>query len=170
MDLSSRTGVRGQGSGVRAGRPADVDAILALEAAAFPAEDRFPRASWRRLLASASAMVLVQPGADGIDAGIAWLLRRGSSLARMYSLAVHPRARGRGLAKRLVAASLRRFPAGIDTLGLEVRSDNAAAVGLYCALGFIETARLPRYYGDGRDGIRMRAARGAVRQMLRRQA
>lgn len=86
----------------------------------------------------------------------------------MYSLAVHPRARGRGLARALVAASLRRLPAGISRLGLEVRADNAAAVGLYCALGFIETARLPAYYGRGRHGLRMRAARASVAAGLRR--
>ena len=84
----------------------------------------------------------------------------------MYSLAVHPEARGRGLARELVRVSLRRLPRRIDTLGLEVRADNAAAVGLYCALGFMETARLPAYYGPGRDGLRLRATLASVAQSL----
>jgi len=88
----------------------------------------------------------------------------------MYSLSVHPEARGRGLARQLVDASLRRLPGRIETLGLEVRSDNTAAVGLYCALGFVETARLPGYYGRGRHGLRMRASRSAVEQLLYRKA
>ena len=84
----------------------------------------------------------------------------------MYSLSVHPAARGRGLARLLIAASLQRLAKRIDTLGLEVRSDNGAAVGLYCSLGFVETARLPDYYGPGRSGLRMRATRKAVAQAL----
>lgn len=156
-------------SGIRRTRAADLDAIMALEAAAFPAEDRFPRRAWRRLLGVGSALCLVAGGPPGprtAVASIAWLLRRGSANARMYSLAVHPDARGRGLARALVAASLRRLDPGIETLSLEVRRDNEAAVGLYCALGFVETALLRRYYGRGRHGIRMRARRASVRDAL----
>ncbi|MBN8525543.1 MAG: GNAT family N-acetyltransferase [Planctomycetes bacterium] len=167
------SGVRGPGSGVRLARSSDLDAILALEHAAFPPQDRFPRRSWRRLLTVDSAICLVIDGPRTPDTGhrtvmasIAWLLRRGSGNARMYSLSVHPDARGRGLARALVDASLRRLPRGVTTLSLEVRRDNGPAVGLYCALGFIETALLRQYYGRGRHGIRMRATRAAVRQAL----
>jgi ribosomal-protein-alanine N-acetyltransferase len=152
---------------LRSGRPGDLDGILALEKASFPPEDCFPRRSWRGLLVSPSALCLVCDDRT-ILASIAWLLRSTSSLARMYSLAVHPEARGRGLARLLVAQSLRRLPGRIDTLGLEVRSDNGAAVGLYCALGFIETARLPDYYGPGRSGLRLRASVATVKQALSR--
>lgn len=151
---------------VRAARSSDLDGICALEEAAFPPQDRFPRRSWRRLLTVDSALCLVVDGPDTVHASIAWLLRRGSANARMYSLSVHPDARGRGLARALVAASLRRLPAAIDSLSLEVRRDNGPAVGLYCALGFVETALLRQYYGRGRHGIRMRADRAAVRQAL----
>jgi len=146
---------------LRQGVPGDLDGILALEQASFPPEDRFPRRSWHGLLASHSVvcLVVVDPS---VIASVAWLLRCTSALA------VHPDARGRGLARRLVAESLRRLPSRIDTLGLEVRSDNQAAVGLYCALGFIESARLPDYYGPGRSGLRMRASLSAVREALSR--
>lgn len=154
---------------LRTAIPSDLDGIVALENAAFVASDRFPRRSWRRLLTRDTAVVMVVPGGqDGpaILASIAWLLRSGSANARMYSLSVHPEARGRGLARALVAASLRKLPSSVDSLSLEVRRDNQAAVGLYCALGFIETALLRQYYGRGRHGIRMYAARSSVRQAL----
>ncbi len=145
-----------------------MEGILAVEQAAFPAEDRFPRRSWRRLLQTPSALCLVidDPTTGGPHGTIAWLLRSTSTLARMYSLAVHPDARGRGLARLLVEVSLRRLPQRVTLLGLEVRDDNQAAVGLYCALGFIESARLPEYYGPGRSGLRMRASRADVMQAL----
>ena len=37
---------------------------------------------------------------------------------------------------------------------LEVRQDNAAAVGLYEAAGYARLAPLPAYYEDGGDGWR----------------
>lgn len=161
------SGVRGRpGSGVRLARTSDLDAIMALESAAFSGHDCFPRRAWRRLLGASSALCLVSDGSRTIDAGIAWLLRRDATVARMYSLAVHPRARGRGLARALVAASLARLPRRIATLSLEVRRGNQAAIGLYCSLGFVETALLRRYYPDGGDGLRMRAPRRLVAEAL----
>lgn len=150
----------------RRARSGDLAGILALEAASFPPEDRFPRASWRRILRSRSALAMVIPGAAEPVAAVAWLLRRGSGLARMYSLAVHPAARGQGLARRLLSASLAALPPRVAILSLEVRDDNQAAIALYCALGFVETARLPAYYGPGRHGLRMRCPRELVRQAL----
>jgi len=149
---------------IRPARPGDLDGIVELETAAFPPEDCFPRRSWRRLLTRPSAVVLVTAGP--LDGSIAWLLRDGTTVARMYSLAVHPRARGQGLGRQLIAASLRRLPRHLDRLSLEVRRDNGPAVGLYCAVGFVETARLRDYYGSGRHGIRMTARRDSVATML----
>ena len=149
-------------------RPADLDALLVLETASFPLTDRFPRRNWRHVLASRSTLVLGIPDPEaGLLGAICWLLRSGSRVARMYSLAVHPAARGRGLGKALVAASLRRLPRRCTVLGLEVRPDNAGAVGLYRALGFRPVAGLADYYGPGEDGMRMQATRTAVAASLR---
>jgi len=69
---------------------------------------------------------------------------------------VAPAARGRGLARRLVAvaeAQARRL--GSDAVALEVRADNRAARALYARLGYVEVARLPEYYEDGAAGLRL---------------
>ncbi len=169
LDLSRKAA-----ASIRVARSGDLDSIMAVEESAFTADDRFPRRSWARLIHRPTALCLVLPRlpdlpSDGIPeciATIAWLLRKRSSLARMYSLSVHPVARGRGLARALISSSLRRLPRHIGVLGLEVRSDNTAAVGLYCSLGFVETARLPGYYGPGRPGLRLRAARLTVELAL----
>lgn len=161
LDLSPTTGVRSL-------RTADLESLLALENASFSANDRFPRRNWRHVLASRSTLVLGIPApAGGLHGAICWLLRRGTSVARMYSLAVHPDARGRGLGKLLVDASLDRLPRRCTLLGLEVRPENTSAVGLYRALGFRPVAGLADYYGDGEDGMRMQAARATVATTLR---
>jgi ribosomal protein S18 acetylase RimI-like enzyme len=38
---------------------------------------------------------------------------------------------------------------------LEVRADNAGALALYHAHGFLEAGRRPRYYADGADAVLM---------------
>lgn len=141
-------------------RPAtlpDLPALLALEAL-FPG-DRLSARSLRRLLRSPSACLRVVDGADGLAGSGVLLTRAGSSVGRIYSLVIAPGARGRGLARALVAAledEARRR--GCARMRLEVRVDNAAARALYNALDYAEGARLPGYYDDGGDGLRLERA------------
>lgn len=139
----------------------DARAILEMEKL-FPS-DRMSARSVRNVLRSASAQgwVAVRPGAPRIAQDVLGCLvlftRRGSGIARIYSVVVAPAARGQGLGAALVrtAQDWARH-AGLHTLSLEVRADNAAARALYARLGYIEHARLPGYYDDGADGLRLR--------------
>jgi ribosomal-protein-alanine N-acetyltransferase len=142
--------------GLRRARAGDVDAILGLEKH-FPG-DRMSRASVRRFLRVDSARVWVADArAQGIVGALILLTRRGSATARIYSVVVDPRARGLGLGRRLVQAAERSArEAGCDAVSLEVREDNAAARALYASLGYAERQRLPGYYDDGGDGLRLR--------------
>ena len=63
---------------------------------------------------------------------------------------VHPAARGRGLARRLVAALVDDARAyGVETLTLDVRGNNHAAMRLYETLGFEVCGRLPDFVAVG---------------------
>lgn len=140
---------------VRRGRPADAAGVLALEAL-FPS-DRMSARSVRHFLRAPSAAVWTAQAADGVLGALVLLTRRHSRAARIYSLAVHPRARGLGLAKRLVqAAEAEARRRGCRRIALEVRLDNGAARALYAGLGYAETERLPHYYDDGAPGLRLR--------------
>lgn len=133
---------------------ADLPALVALEAL-FPG-DRLSARSLRRLLRSPSACVRVMDGAEGLVGAAVLLTRAGSRIGRIYSLVVAPSARGRGLARTLVATleqEARRR--GCVRMRLEVRADNAAARALYAALGYVERARLSAYYDDGGEGLRL---------------
>ena len=147
----------------------DLDAICRLDTDSFPVADRFPRRTWRLLLGasaqSQSSFTLVATG-DGptpLMGAINLLLRRGSQVARIYSIAVAAAARGRGLARHLIAAAEARLPPHITAISLEVRSDNEAARALYHRVGFTLVAPLPGYYADGADGVRLRVGRAALR-------
>ena len=107
--------------------------------------------------AHGSALTQVVPAGDGIGAAISTLFRQGATVARIYSIAVDPAQRGRGLAKALLdAASAAAKKRGCTVQSLEVRSDNAAATGLYAKFGFVAVADLKHYYAKGVHGTRYR--------------
>lgn len=140
-------------------RPAsvdDLDALVELETRCFDS-DRISRRSFRHFLKADTATVLVVPRAEGggLDGAAVTLHRAGTALARVYSLAVHPEARGKGIAKALLEGCER---AALDhdrlVLRLEVREDNHAAIGLYRRSGYHPCGRVPEYYDDGTAALR----------------
>lgn len=141
---------------LRAARPADLDALLALERECFRT-DRLTRVDLANALGHPRARLLLLADRCGV-AGYALLrlpVTRGG-IARLDSLGVARRARGQGLARRLARACLRRARAArAGRLRLEVRASNRPARALYRGLGFHELAALPRYYADGGAGLRL---------------
>jgi ribosomal-protein-alanine N-acetyltransferase len=152
---------------IRAATSADASALAALDERAFPPADRFSLRVWRYLLGDAarrrSAASVIAVAADGAALGSAALLmRRGSHVARLYTVAVDPAARGLGLGARLIGAALARAPRRCDVVSLEVRADNAAARALYERLGLVAVGGLPGYYADGAAGVRYRGGLAEV--------
>lgn len=139
---------------VRPARRADLPALLALEQRAFRG-DRLSARQFRHHLRNPSAWFAVAE-VEGHLAGNALLFfRRGSRAARLYSIVVAPKARGRGVGARLlVAAEAAARRRGCRELRLEVRQDNVAAIGLYEGAGYQRVAELPEYYEDGAAGWR----------------
>ncbi|WP_082546042.1 N-acetyltransferase [Rhodanobacter sp. Root627] len=140
---------------VRRAAPSDLDALVALEQHTFDS-DQLSRAQYRRHLASDSALVLVVDGAGPFLAGAAVVFfRKGSVVARLYSLATAAEARGKGVASALMAATTKAArDRGCRVLRLEVRADNVAAIGLYERQGYRRIDQLPGYYEDGAEGWR----------------
>ncbi|MBP1612417.1 MAG: ribosomal-protein-alanine N-acetyltransferase [Acidobacteria bacterium] len=134
--------------------PPDLDRLLAVERECF-AEP------WSRALlddelrGGPGHVALGVAGADGsLDA--AALARLAVGTLEIQSVAVRPRARGRGLGRALVRALLERARAArAERADLEVRAGNAAAIALYASEGFVPVGRRRRYYGDGEDALLM---------------
>lgn len=139
---------------IRPARPGDLAALVELEQSTFSYDRMSPR-QIRRHLASPRALLLLAQAPEGVLASALLFLRRGSATARLYSLATAAAARGRGLGRRLLAAVEAAAAArGVRRIRLEVRRDNAAAVGLYEQTGYRRIAALPAYYDDGADAWR----------------
>ncbi|WP_018993181.1 GNAT family N-acetyltransferase/peptidase C39 family protein [Thioalkalivibrio sp. ALgr1] len=141
-------------------RPAtleDLEALVALEDAAFEI-DRISRRQFRYLLTRGHAATLVAegPGGEGLLGYVMLLFSRGTSLARLYSIAVSARARGQGLGRRLVeAAEDAARQHGRTDLRLEVRRDNAASLALFRGLGYRDFGTIDDYYEDHMDALRL---------------
>lgn len=114
--------------------------------------------SVQHFLCSRSAAVFVAVSFPSpAVAALVLLFRRNSRAARIYSVVVHPRARGQGLGRALVTtAECAARCAGCSAMSLEVRHNSRAARALYRKLGYAESVLLPRYYSDGASGLRLR--------------
>jgi len=142
------------GAVVRPAGTADLPALMRLETSAF-SENRLSRRSLHHLLTRAHAFCLVAELRGTIVGYALVLLRRGTSLARLYSFAVNPERRGEGLGRTLLRAA-EREAAGhhAQVMRLEVRPDNAAAIALYRAAGYRQFGRYMDYYEDHAAALR----------------
>lgn len=145
---------------LRPARATDLPDLLAIEAR-FPG-DRLSARQFSHHLGNPRARLRVAAAGPEVAGYHLVLLRAGSAWARLYSIAVDPAVRGRGLGRRLLAdAEAQARVAGRRGLRLEVRQDNVAAVALYEAAGYRRLAALPAYYQDGGSGWRYGRAWGA---------
>lgn len=152
-------------------RPAtaeDLPALLQLEACCF-SSDRISRRSFKGFIRHGSHQLLLYCLDDAIVAYALVLYRRATLLSRLYSLAVSPEHRGRGIAAHLLdAAEGYAITQGKVFLRLEVRKDNAAALALYRQRGYRIFDEVPSYYADGCSALRMEkrlfsSAQGAIK-------
>jgi ribosomal protein S18 acetylase RimI-like enzyme len=143
---------------IRSATPAEVPALAALEQRCFSG-DRMSARQYRRHVGSPRALVLVAVCGGALVGSAVVFLRRGSGLARLYSIAVDPAERGTGLGAALLAAAERAARRqGAHRLRLEVRQDNPAAIALYETRGYRRIGARAAYYEDGADAWRYERA------------
>ncbi|QIK36777.1 GNAT family N-acetyltransferase [Caldichromatium japonicum] len=142
-------------------RPAtlvDLDALCHLETSCF-ASDRITRRQFRYLLTRGHAITLLAE-LDGEVAGyVLVLLNRATAVARLYSIAVAPEARGRGIGRALAAAAEQAaLAADRAYLRLEIRGDNLASQSLFEGAGYRRFGVLADYYEDHMEALRYEKA------------
>ena len=149
---------------LRPARAADIDRLVEIEARVF-AHDRISRRSFRQLIDRETADTIVAEK-DGAIVGYCMVLyRRGSGVARLYSIAVDPEAAGAGFGRALLAAAERAaYDRARLVLRLELREDNERAFELYARASYRRIGREDDYYEDGAAALRMeKILRGTAR-------
>jgi len=136
---------------LRRAAAADAAALARLHATAFPPGEAWGEETMARLLALPGVHALLAE-----EAGLL-LLRQAAEEAEVLTLAVRPEARRQGVARALLETGAALLAAaGARVLLLEVAEENAPALALYAALGFVDAARRPDYYAPGRHARLLR--------------
>lgn len=161
---------------LRYAKLADLNALTELEAQCF-ASDRLSLRSFRRYVQADHSVLLVAEQANSFDTnteilgyGLIWC-HRGTRLARLYSLAVAPKAQGRKIGQHLLEQlEAEACERGKLYMRLEVAEQNPAAIKLYQRLGYRVFGEYENYYDDHSDALRMqKQIRRAKQNSLLRQ-
>jgi len=137
--------------------PDDVDGCAELEAQLFPGDDPWPATAFLRELESEHNHY-VAARVDGVLVGYAGITRLGRKPPYEYeihTIGVDKTHQGEGIGRGLLDGLLDIASGGV--VFLEVRTDNAAAIGLYESVGFAAVGVRKRYYRvSGADAYTMR--------------
>lgn len=128
-----------------------MEQILVLEGLSFP--DPFDRATFAQILAAEPQGFLVVESGHRIIGYVAAVSGRGDGL--IYSIAVEPESRRKGLGRMLMEAELTYLSPRVARVYLQVSVKNPAAIALYGGFGFVTVKRLRRYYPSGDDAFLM---------------
>jgi len=139
---------------VRAAVPGDAAAIAMLERESFPHPWTELQVLGELTHPAPFCWVASTSGADGAPLAGYALFRRVLDEAELLRLAVAVSLRRRGLAEALVERGIAELRAhDCETAFLEVREDNAGAIGFYEATAWTLAGRRRRYYPDGTDAL-----------------
>lgn len=141
-------------------RHADLARCAELERVLFPGEDPWSEAAFASELDWGHFYLGAYLG-DQVDllvgyAGLAFAGPPGDVEASVHTLGVDPKWQGQGIGKLLLRELLAEADSAAATVYLEVRTDNAPAIGLYTAHGFTQVGLRRRYYQpSGADAYTM---------------
>jgi ribosomal-protein-alanine N-acetyltransferase len=133
---------------IRRARPDDADGIEMIENESFG--DPFQKKDIFGYICSESGMCFTATDESGV---VGYVI--GTKIppeGEIYRIAVRPDKRQRGIGYRLLSYALKtELGHGVETVFLEVRSKNIAAIALYRAYGFKEIGVRKNYYQNPTD-------------------
>jgi ribosomal protein S18 acetylase RimI-like enzyme len=132
----------------------DISALLAVETLCFTT-DRLSRRSFRHLLTRGNAVTLLDAHDGQVRGYVLLLFSRSASMARLYSIAVHPDFAGRGVGDRLLeSAETAVLERDCVSMRLEIRRDNPASLALFRRHGYRQFKEVLDYYEDHMAALR----------------
>ncbi len=139
------------GTMIRKARVNDIPRLLEIENSCFD-YDQLSRRNFHWMIKKAHSIFMVlEYGTQVVGYGLV-LINSGTSLARLYSIAILKDFQGLGLASKLIKELEDRGALEEDCayLRLEVKEDNKSAIRLYERLGYTKFTEKEDYYDDGK--------------------
>jgi ribosomal-protein-alanine acetyltransferase len=134
----------------------DLYSVYEIEKACFDAEC-FSLRQFRYLLNKAKSVFMVAEETGTIVGYIVLLRKNNVNGLRIYSIAISPDHRKKGIARQLLDEAERQtVEMKLAFLYLEVSEENKEARSLYEQAGFTDVGFIPSYYHDGSAAIQMR--------------
>ena len=134
----------------------DVPQLVALEHLCFQS-DLLSAAQFRAFIKRTSSEVIVTRLDDTIVGAAVILYRRGSTIARLYSIAVTPHLHGKNIAQPLLDfLETAAKEHGCKEMRLEVSVKNARAIRFYEKNHYHHFADIKHFYENGDDALRMK--------------
>ena len=137
--------------------PERLGEIRELETRCFGPVDVFSPRRLRFLLSSPTSIVFIALDDRKRVVGEVIGLIRNFTIpsGRVYKVAVHPDASGKGLATKLIDRMERAFrKVGMKKACAEVRCGNLPSRRLFEKCGYHVSGIIPRYYDDGEDALK----------------
>lgn len=121
---------------------ADRPALEALYAASYPGNWFDPR------MLETGRYVGLWHGSELVSAAGVHVYSPRYGVAALGNITTHPRLRGQGLATRVAGRLCRLLLETVETVGLNVKEDNGAAIACYRGLGFEQVAEYGEFTVD----------------------
>lgn len=136
----------------------DVPELAALEEACFNG-DKLSAKNFKHIIQKGNADVWLALDKKKIAAYGIVFYRKGTSLCRLYSLAVSPNSRGKGIGDKLLKRlESKAGEKDMSYIRLEVKENNEAAIKLYQKHGYTPFTLKKGYYEDGSNALCMEKA------------
>jgi [ribosomal protein S18]-alanine N-acetyltransferase len=133
----------------------DIPEILLIENESF-GNEAFSQNQFIRHLKSKNSFFFAAVSKSRITGYVILLKRSNGKYLRIYSIAVEKKSRGKHVGRLLINLSEKiateEKKAG---LSLEVSTENQGAVAFYINHNFLVVGRIPGYYNDGSDALKM---------------
>jgi ribosomal-protein-alanine N-acetyltransferase len=128
---------------------ADLNRILDIERASFPARIAFSRAYFERLFQEYPEGFIVAEFKGNV---VGYTI--GNNSGEIITIAVDPDYRKQGIGKSLADFLIKNYKKrGIQELSIHVRTNNQAGVSFWQNLGFKVEKTIKNYYSNGDDAL-----------------
>jgi ribosomal-protein-alanine N-acetyltransferase len=138
-------------------KPADLDAMVALDELCFELPFRFSRGAMRRFAERKEAQTYLAHAGTALAGFCILHIERGEvNVGYIVTIDIAPECRRQGIGLALMEAAIRdATAAGCAALLLHVFSGNMGAATFYRLVGFTMTSRVEDFYGEGIDALTM---------------